>query len=138
MIPDVLQAVVTFALQSSTLGGLCSGRIYGYQLPASSAEGMPINTVVISRSGGAASLGYLQQSNTRIDVKCYGATQAEAAAIYYAIHDEFKQMQRQRVGNCLLNSFTVEGGPMDSIEPQVEWPMVIGVYRVYASEIEVA
>lgn len=138
--PDVVAAIVQLLRQDAEVTALAGQRVYGVRLPASESQHMPRGAVVVSRGGGGIGLGnrsYVQIENSRIDVRCYGLTDYEAKQLDAAAHAVLKGWRGGPVGDCFLYPARIEIGPVDLLEPEVEWPLVWQSYQVMASETPV-
>lgn len=138
-IPDPLVAVRIYLLADAGVAALASTRVFAAELPSAEASEMPRATVVIAAAGGGgASPGarsHVPVGGVRIDVKCYGASPAEASELHYATLSALKTIGRTFVDGTLLHSCVVEGGPFSLREPDVDWPLVLSTYQLLAAEV---
>lgn len=140
-IPDPIAALVAYLRADPDTTSLTGGRIFGQELPETEAGPMPRACLVLTDAGGAP-LGpgandAVPVSVTRVDVRAYGATPQEAKAVSLAAHAALKGLRRAVVGQALLHSATVAGGPNYLRDPDTAWPFVLSTYQVLAAEVPV-
>lgn len=137
MPPDVVRAVIERLKADVTLDALVSGRVFGLQLPPAEAASMPRAAVVVVASGGAAQ-GETPLLQSRLDLRCYGATGYEAMSVWRAAYRALVPLRRQTAftaaGVRVLDA-ALESGPIQAIEPEVDWPLVLGVFRLLVHEV---
>lgn len=138
MFPDPLVAIRTVLLADPEVATYVDTRVFVAELPVGETPHMPRGAVVLSEAGGRGSRGFARIGDTRVDVRSYGADFIEAWRVHAAVHEVLKQLRRSRVGDALLYTVTVEGGPLRLREPQVEWPLVLRTYGVTAAELAAA
>lgn len=138
--PSVITALVSFLKANSEVNTISSGRIFGGELPEGEAINQPRAAIVLRASGGGAMLGrsYIELSDPRVDILCYGSTPYQADAVHRAMDPALKQMRRNVQGNCLLHWANRTTSPMNLRDPDAEWPMVLSVWQVLYSERVVA
>lgn len=134
-IPDPMKAIRAAALADVEVAAQVGARVYVPELPRADAAAMPRKALVLSPSGGAGNTSPAPIGDTRFDAKCYGATHLEAAAVYYAFREFARELAQSRVGGALVYALSIETGPIQTREPEVDWPMVLGVFMVTASEL---
>jgi hypothetical protein len=85
-------------------------------------------------SGGPPGPTELPILITRIDVHCYGATEASAAALWRQLDAVFCPGQERSSGfthdGCRVYSVVRESMPISGIEPDSEWPRASAAYLV--------
>lgn len=138
MFPDPLVAIRTLLLADVEVAELVDTRVFVAELPSGETPHMPRAAVVLSEAGGRGSRGFSRIGDTRIDVRSYGADFVQSWRLHAAVHEVLKQLRRSRVGDALVYTVTVEGGPLRLREPQVEWPLVLRTYGVTAAELAAA
>jgi hypothetical protein len=143
-IPDTRAAVIALLKSDPAVAGVTGGdggRVFGGRLPNAQVERMPRNGIVISwaglGSGANGARSYETMQCDRLDVKCYGSDPYEAGKVYRAVRVVLNGLTRRIVGTALLYEAVQTGGPLDLIEQDVDWPLVLGVWDVRASTIEV-
>lgn len=138
MFPDPLVAIRTLLLTDTEVAALVDSRVFVAELPGGETPHMPRAAVVLSEAGGRGSRGFARIGDTRVDVRSYGGDLVQSWQVHAAVHEVLKQLRRSRVGEALVYTVTVEGGPLRLREPQVEWPLVLRTYQVTAAELVAA
>lgn len=114
------------------LSDLIDGRVYGGEVPGADADVMPRGCIVVANAGGGGS--GVGASDTRawtrgrIDVRSYGETPAEAAAISVMAHLWLKQWTRRVANGVLIDTVEEGAGPISFRDPNTDWPMTIRTY----------
>jgi hypothetical protein len=130
--PDVLAAVVDQLRASNDITTLTSTRITARAQP--SWSGMPTYAVIVRPAGGPATPSGLPILVSRVDVFCYGATEAQSAALWRQLDAVFCPSQEGltqfvqddvRVGNVRRESLPISG-----VEPDTGWPRTACSYLV--------
>lgn len=143
-IPDIRAAVIALLKADATVAGVTgggTGRVFGGKLPDAQVKFMSRNCVVVSWSGlgggvnGARSYEELQCD--RLDIKCYGSDANEAGRVYLAVKDALRLIKRRISRDTLLHDANQTGGPLDLLEQDVKWPLVLGVWDVRGSTVKV-
>jgi hypothetical protein len=137
-IPDPMKAIRAAALADADVAAQVAARVYVPELPRGDAGAMPRKCIVLTPSGGPGNGSTAPIGDTRFDAKCYGATALEAAQVYYAFREFARELAQTRAGGALIYAVSIETGPTHTREPEVDWPMVLGVFRVTASELVAA
>jgi hypothetical protein len=138
-IPDVIGAVRQHLLADSALNTLVSGRIYGQELPRDQNQYMPRKAVVIRSSGGPAQMGTIPVGDVRIDFRCYGESPLEAMKVFRTVFPRMKfGTMRKAYGSALLHSARQDSGPINLLEPDVEWPFQFSAWMVKMAEIPIS
>lgn len=135
-IVDPVDAVAAWLrAQSAVVPALMtSERVYAHELPDGSVTYMPRVAVVISGSGGPGDSTVMNLGRQRIDVRVYGKRISHARATYGVIHQALKHMVRKVTGGALLHSADLEGGPVETREPDTGWPLVFASYQLLYAE----
>lgn len=137
-IPDPMKAVRTAALADAEVIAQVGTRLFIPELPRTEAASMPRKCIVLSPSGGPGNDSVQPLGYTRFDARCYGASHVDAYAVYQAFREWAREQAQARAGGALIYHVTIESGPIYTREPDVDWPMVLGVYQVMASELAAA
>lgn len=135
MIPNPLPRLRNYLLVDAATAALVGTRVYVARLPREDSAAMPRACVILNAAGGPGDAGLAPIGDTRIDARCYGATDMEAMTLYYAVREAFKHMPRAIYTGLLLHAVTIETGPLALQEPEVDWPLVLGTFRVTAAEL---
>jgi hypothetical protein len=138
MFPDPLIALRTLLIADAEVAALAGTRVYVPELPSNQAASMPRNAVVLSESGGPGYTGMARIGQTRIDVRAYGADFVEAWRVHASVHEVLKQLTRSLVGEAVIYTVTVQGGPLRLREAEVDWPLILRSYQVTAAELAAA
>jgi hypothetical protein len=132
--PDPVTALVAYLRANINAPTL----VFGQELPASQADSMPKPVVVCRSAGGPLDRGFLTLGNTRIDVRCYGATPFAAMSLYQETHALMKYgIQRIAVGPTLLHSATLESGPNHLREPDLDWAFILSSWLVKSAQVAI-
>lgn len=127
-IPDPITLVRTYLLTVSAVTNLTSTRIYGESIPAADAASMPRACVVLSPAGGPAT-EWLRTVESRIDVRCYGATPLAARTLAWAVYDALAWLPKRTIGSGLtagkLYKAEPELAPLSQIDPDTNWPSAV-------------
>jgi hypothetical protein len=139
-IADPIAAVRALLAADADVAALLAARVFGGELPGAEAKLMPRAAIVVRPAGGTQSIGGEWQDfgDTRIDVRCYGATPREAYALWRTVHPVLKHLKRQVVDETMLHWARPAGGPIAMRDPDTEWPSVNCSWQVLASERPVA
>lgn len=137
-VADLLSALQTLLRTDPQVTTLAAGRVFRVELPDDQAASMPRGAIVIARTGGLPDRGYLRMAHHRVDVRCYGRNDAEAFALWGAVHELFKGFTRRRVGNTVIETISLDGGLVETREPETDWPLCWHPYMVYYAETPVA
>lgn len=138
MIPDPVAAIVALLRDDADVAALVGTRVFGVELPSSEAPSMPRAAVVISGSGGSGigAGSYVPIGQPRMDVRCYGATHADAAELHWTVYERLKHIAGEVYGQVLIYSASVESSAMYLRDE--DWPLVLSVWRPMVSERVVA
>jgi hypothetical protein len=135
--PDELAAVLVHLRASSDITALASTRITSRLQP--SWSGMPTYAVIVRRAGGPPGKRQINVMRTRLDVSCYGATEAMSVALWRQLDAVLCPGQERRVSftesSCRVYSVDPEGMPNSDLEPGTDWPRTIASYVVSWSGI---
>lgn len=139
--PNPIVALVTFLKADSPLAAIVGTDIYGAELPNSVTESMPKSVVVISPVGsppGPGANSNLSFMSLRLDLKCYGATPLTAWDAYLAVRAAMKGLEGSVKDTVLLYDASIEAGPIQLRDADLEWPLVLGTFNLRVSETAVA
>lgn len=146
---DELAAVRKYLADDADVAALCSTRVYADELPRDQAALMPRTAVVINDTGlgsgggalGLANNSYLPLSTSTKDLRCYGATFAEARAVWNACARALKDIGLHgRVvvdlggGARVMLYDATPAAPATMREPTVEWPLSFSTFNLTAAE----
>lgn len=157
------ESVTDLLLPQTQLPSLATAPIFAYEYPrkvtghpqtgytghdwAALLQAKSIEMVLITPSGRIASgsdNSRVPFSRPRFDVQVFGRTFSTAAAVHWAIYEYLKALGQVRAvlsgGTAHLFDCTVEGGPISFPDPDVECPVVTGIYAASVAEqyVEVA
>ncbi len=127
----------TLLLSKPAITALVADRVYGPPgIPRGSASppGMPAKAITLAQTGGMDNPS-IPLTWARIDMRCYGETQYQAAVLYSTVAEELgfmtapiqgRRLQNELVpydgDNCYLYAVHKVSGPYDMLEQQEEWP----------------
>ena len=130
--PDLIDAVVTRLRTFAEITNLTSTRITARQQP--SWSGMPTYAVLVRPVGGPPGKPQINLMVSRLDIHCYGATEAQAAALWRQLDAVFCPGQELTTkftqDSCHVGVVVREGGPTSGIEPGTDWPRATATYLV--------
>lgn len=134
---DALVAVLDLLKRDADLVVLAADRIYGAQLPESTADVRGKAAVVLRLGAGVPGPGgYVDLQAPSFSVFCYGETHQQANEVYLAVRKALRHMRRQVVLEVLLHSFEETGAPQSQTDPELQWPYVVSSWRCLASETQ--
>lgn len=142
---DILSAVRQMLIDDAEVGDLVDERVWGGDLDREEVANMPRKNIVISRGGSVPSVGtasYIRVQRMRLDIRCYGEDSFEAGKVQRAV-EAFMKAITPRVVELPDHSVYVQnavesGGPIDLVDPDVDWPSVYCAWGVIASEEAIA
>ena len=139
-IPNPITAIITFLKADSTLTALVGTKVFGAELPDTETENMPQLCVVIAPAGGGGpgANSNLSFMSLRLDLKCYGTTPLTAWSVYLAVRDAMKGLEGSVKDTVLLYDASIEGGPINLRDADLDWPLVLGTFNLRVSETAVA
>ncbi len=140
-IPNPIVALKTFLEADVTLAALVGTDIFGGELPDTETESMPKPCVVIAPAGSPAGPGAnsnLSFMSLRLDMKCYGTTPLLAWTVYLAVRDALKGLESAVHDTVLLYDASIESGPFNLRDADLQWPLVLGTFNLRVSETVVA
>jgi hypothetical protein len=133
------------------LPGLATPPIFAFEYPRKTAQQphdyaallsqRSIRLLLVSQSGRVPSGGDTSRalwSRPRFDLLSYAPTYSIAMAVLLAAEKHLKALSRARAaltdGTVLVHDVTVEGGPINFVDPDVECPVVVGIYAASFAE----
>ena len=122
---DPIGALVTWLKTQATLTAQVSTRIWGGAVPRSEQTNMPRKCLTVLRAGGRGPERNIPDGVCLAYCRCYGATLAEANAVYNAFFETVHRKHHIRPATGqLLASLFIDNEPIDMIEPATDWPFV--------------
>lgn len=136
---DPILALRSFYLADPDVAAFVGTRVFGGDLPASEAQHMPRQALIIQDAG---SLGVFGESNNfgdlRIDLKCYGATPYQAWQVRQAVKQASKHRLLRVVSEGVLLHWARQAGGTGHLrDADTGWPFHVTSWQVLASEVEV-
>ena len=134
--PDVVAAVIARLRSFSEITALTSTRITARSQP--SWSGMPTYSVIARPRGGPEWKPNLNLMISRFDVLCYGATDAQSAALWRQLDAVLCPGQERRAAfsqtvdgvTCRVGSVEHESMPITGTEDETGWPRTSCTYLV--------
>lgn len=130
--PDVVASVVARLRTFTEITSLTSTRITARLQP--SWSGMPTYAILVRPAGGPPGKAQLNLMVSRIDLFCYGATEAQAAALWRQVDAVFcpgqELVTRFTAAGCHVGSVDRESMPVSGIEDGTDWPRTTASYLV--------
>lgn len=112
-----------------------SGRVYGVEVPEAEAGAMPRSCVVVIPNGlGTPPPGqsdYVRANVSRIEIRSYAASPAEAGRISALVDVHLHQHGRQIIRGTMVWWATRVSGPVSARVAPGDWPCVIRTYDVF-------
>lgn len=134
MSADILGALVDLMLADVPVAALVGTRVYGGDIPRSEASSTPRKLMILRYAGGAANNDFVELTEPRVDMICYGETPQAADQVRRAGHDVMKTLNRQAQSNVLLHRANHSGGPIPFRDPDTDAPASMNSYDVLAAE----
>lgn len=126
-------ALRLWLLAQTDVAALVSTRIYGRSTPEGFASLDPSASIVLDRAGGDSDPGMPIQE-TLFGIRCYGASDAGAEAVYMVLRNAMRRMNSNTITGggitYVLCSAIEEAPSVPSLDPDTEWPVVISQWRV--------
>jgi hypothetical protein len=142
--PNPLNGIVAFLRADEAVADRVGTRIYGPDgLPRSSNSSAPTQSlIVVSGAGGLGAFGrgYQDYGDIRIDVACYGKTQAESYEVFLDVRNALKHANREVVGESadeqiLIHWARIAADGTTGRDPLTGWPMTLSSWQVLVSEV---
>jgi len=121
-------------VQTTVAAVLAADRVYRGELPDGTYTYMPRSAVILAAAGGPADMGLMNLGRQRVDVRVYGTKLVTARATFNIVHQALKNLSRVVFSGALLHSLVLEGGPIETREPQTSWPVVFASYLLLYAE----
>jgi len=134
MSADSMKALVAIMQADTALTALLGTRVFGGDLPRAEVPSMPRKCMVLKYAGGSPNSDYVELTEFRIDMMCYGETPFDADQVRRAGHDVMKILSRKVQSNVLIHRANHSGGPISLRDRDTEWPLVLNSYDVLAAE----
>ena len=150
-------SVTALLLPQTPLPALAAAPIFALEYPRKTAQQphdyaallsqRSIKLLLVSPSGRAPSGGDTSRAlwhRPRFDLLSYGQTYGEAMKVHLAAEAYLKELSRVRAdlstGTALVHDVVVEGGPISFVDPDVDCPVVVGIYAASFAEefVEIA
>lgn len=151
-------SVTTLLLPQDSIPGLTEGApIFAYEYPrkktgaaattyighdwAALLKARTVKLLQIAPSGRVPSGGDSSRalwSRPRFDLLSYAPTYSQAMQVLLTAEKYLKALSRVRAaltgGTALVHDVTVEGGPINFVDPDVDCPVVVGIYAASFAE----
>jgi hypothetical protein len=155
-------SVTTLLLPQASLTGLTEGApIFAYEYPrkkvgaaatvyighdwAALLKALSVKLLLVSPSGRVPSGGDTSRalwSRPRFDLLSFAPTKSQAMQVLLTAEKYLKALSRVRAtltgGAALVHDVTIEGGPINFVDPDVACPVVVGIYAASIAEEWVA
>ena len=135
---NVTAAIAKVLRADASITALAGSRVFGGELPNREVQSMP-RPVVVLRATGGGSLGpgarsYAPWRVNRLDIFCYGRTPHEGSELHDAVYKAMTQLRQTVAADTVLKNASVSGGPVQTRDPDTDWPYTLGIYDVSATE----
>lgn len=130
---DVIDALVALLKADASVAALAGTRVFGGELPPTETAAMPRSALLVKPTGGASLTGssYARADTQRIDLRGYGATPAEAAAMLQAGANALRTARRKLWAGILVHVINSAGGFSTERDPGTLWPRAIQSFQVF-------
>lgn len=130
---DIIEALVGLLKADAATAALVGARVYGGELPPDETANMPRAALLVKPSGGISLTGgsYVRADTQRIDLRGYGATPAQAAAVLAVGSTALSMMRRGTWAGILIHSVSSAGGFSTQRDPNTFWPRAIRSFQVF-------
>jgi hypothetical protein len=143
--PNHVNGIVAFLRAQAPITARTSLRIFGPDgVPKSENASMPQQAIVVSPAGGLGAFGsaYQEYGDKRVDIVCYGKTQAESYALWLVVRPLMKQLRRAVVSvsateQALIHWAKISAEGNSGIDPITEWPATPASFQVLVSEVAI-
>lgn len=136
---DPLEAAIALTASDADLVALVASQVAGKH-KFGDGWGIPSKAVQLRLDGGLPDL-YTPRQVVRLELRCYGESQAEAAAVYGAIVGLSRRTDRVRVttggGVALVYWLIFTSGPSLLVDPDVDVDYVLAFMEASVSEVDV-
>lgn len=115
-------------------------RVWGVEInPADlGPDATAARKAIVVRGNGQISNASVPYSVVRASLRCYGETFTEAYTVWAAVLDLFKRPAHpRRVGNAYVHDGSPTTGPFEFVDPDLEWPYVLGEWRITINDREI-
>jgi hypothetical protein len=138
---DALEAIIGLLRQEGTdLYALTEGRVAGRHKFGDGWE-IPCQALQVQYDGADQVELYLQVQRPRLELRCYGASPAEAAAVYHAVVAVTRGVNREMVdtrhGTALIYWLLMDSGPTMMRDPDADVDMILSYARAAVAERDV-
>lgn len=136
-ITNPFTALRSFLRADTSVNTITQGRVFAGEIPDSEVSKMPRESILLTGAGGGIapySSSYIEISDQRMDMFCYGPTPVVAFNVYQALHGALKQMRRNVQGQTLLHWAILSGGAQTLRQEDTEWPLTLSTWQVLWSE----
>ena len=160
-LPNACNAIRRVLLEESSVADLLDNQaalpslavppIFAFEYPRKTAQQphdyaallsqRAIRLLLVSPAGRAPSGGDTSRalwSRPRFDLLSYAPTFSLAMAVLLAAEKHLKALSRVRAsltdGTALIHDVTVEGGPISFVDPDLDCPVVVGIYAASLAE----
>lgn len=130
---DPVVAMMELVKLSAGISTLAGGRVFGAELPEDEQAAMPRGAVVVSAAGigtpPPGSKDFVAMRSTRLDVRCYGDSPADAGLLGACIDRHLHGARRQRLpGGIVIWHATRIAGPVPYRAAPGDWPVSVWTY----------
>ena len=122
---DIPDAIRDYLIAQSSLTALTAGRIWAERVtPVAGYVPAAGGAIAFITRGGAPE--YSGMLNPRVQFKCYGATEAAAAAVYRTLYDVLHDAKDGVIQSAQCEAL---GQMLTEQEPTPPWPFVLTYFR---------
>lgn len=136
---DPLEAAIALTATDADLVALVASQVAGKH-KFGDGWGIPSKAVQLRLDGGLPDL-YTPRQVVRLELRCYGESQADAAAVYGAMVGLSRRTDRVRVttggGVALVYWLIFTSGPSLLVDPDVDVDYVLAFMEASVSEVDV-
>jgi len=112
--------------------------VFLLELDQSIDNNMPIECVLVRAGGGPGGYTTLQLNDQSVVTFCYGQTLHLAWNLDGAVYAALKNMQPGVWAKTYLHYANPSTRGTELIEPQLQWPYILSIWQVRASDLTIA
>lgn len=133
--PDLIEGLCAVLLADGPTAAEVGTAVFDTELAESFDVNMPANAIVIRPHGGPHPDASLQINVTRVQLMTFGATVHLAHVVYVAAYNALKNLTPSVWQGTYIHSCKPQAGPTPYRDATLQWPYLISMWLVTASDI---